>query len=122
MSQEKLYIQLPREYNQCPRCGSDWAEHYYKPTKLNRPLPKREDEICLKCGMKYYYGEHGPKMLSLPSFLRKDYYLVWYIVNKECSYGSIYDAIDGTTITLPWQPFDITPDKLTKLKTYLTFK
>jgi hypothetical protein len=122
MNENKTYIQLPREYNHCPRCGSDWAEQIFKPTKMNRPLPKKTDDVCLNCGMKYYYGDQDNKLLSLPSFLREGYSLVWHLDEKKCVYGSVEDAVDEKLIPLPWQPFDITPDKLGKLKTYLIYK
>jgi hypothetical protein len=125
MSENKTYIQPPREYDQCPRCGSEWAEQIFKPTKMNRPLPIKEGDNCIRCGMRYCYAkdqDNSPLLVSPFVLGTKDYYLAWYLKTRECAYGSSSDVVNGTLIHLPWQPFDITPDKLTKLKIYLTFK
>lgn len=116
----KTYIQAPRKYDNCPRCGSEWAEVNFKPTKMNRPLPIKAEDNCLSCGMRYLYSADkffdNLPALVLRSFLGSErYHFSWYLKTKECVYSSLDDIVFFTDIKLPWQPFDITTEQVKSL-------
>ena len=86
----------------CPRCNNNWQRE-------NKIIYRK---YCDDCNL--FYCHFG--LLVIRSFLGTDDSLIWQYTIPNCIYGT--GTIFGKNTTLPWLPFNITPDKL---KTYLLF-
>jgi hypothetical protein len=91
------------KFETCPRCSGNWEKQNLSVSGEKFPYYR-----CNACDLHYYDNREE---ISLRRFIKPDYNLVWFYNENCCGYGSLEDAMSGTTLRLPWLPFAISKER-----------